>query len=267
VPLLDHRRRDDLDIAENRPAACSVLTRSAKFAGAQIEAFHLDPVPSLRRFSERPRSRVRPSHAVDDEPYLPFFAAATTESQDASCAGAGTAKPANKTIRQLFSISQTRSSSARFIALPIDRFDQVSDFDHHILFLDRNRERFGLKRPLRRAPSRFHFQFEATDFGAVGFAPRFPPFSDRLPSHARDSEAVRPSAHLIGSRLAGFHEADDAALAQGAPSCGQRLLMARYSPSTLKNSDFPPSHIDQHSLAGRDVIDGCNDMSRHQRIP
>ena len=37
--------------------------------------------------------------------------------------------------------------------------------------------------------------------------------------------------------------------------------------ANIEDADFPPAHLHQHSLAGRDVIDSCNDVPRHQGSP
>jgi hypothetical protein len=35
----------------------------------------------------------------------------------------------------------------------------------------------------------------------------------------------------------------------------------------IEDANFPPSHLHQHALAGRNVIDGCNDVPRHHGSP
>ena len=85
------------------------------------------------------------------------------------------------------------------------------------LFLDRNRKGFGLKLALDQRPARFHLQLVAAHLGAVRFAPGFAGSQIELPAVPGTTEQFAPPAKLVRSRLGGFDQTDDAALAQRSP--------------------------------------------------
>ena len=65
--FLDHRRGDDLDIAEKPARRLLGSNPLGEFAGPQIEALHLDPVLFLEGFQNRQIVRRAQRHAVDDD--------------------------------------------------------------------------------------------------------------------------------------------------------------------------------------------------------
>ena len=65
--FLDHRGGDDLGIAQKTARGLLGPDPLGEFAGAQIEAFHLDAVFGFERFQNRQIIRRPQRHAVDDD--------------------------------------------------------------------------------------------------------------------------------------------------------------------------------------------------------
>src|SRR5438552_5461428 len=110
--------------------------------------------------------------------------------------------------------SSARLLSPYFIVLRPVAWMRPSNFDHHILPLDRNWKCLGPKQRLldqRRAV--FHLQIEGANLGAAWIAPGFSGAQVEFPAMPGATHHFAGPAELIGPRLAGFDEADHPALA------------------------------------------------------